>query len=117
MDAGGKDYAETKKKGYEKNVLFQEFLNEVGTYSIIDDPQEEKRIVHLTAGIIGRYDKLESLSIKEEFKYFIVWDNADIPVVQCQGSDIKRCLDDIEAVCTKFCLINEKDNTCQLYDW
>ena len=92
----------------QKNVLLQECLSALNSYRIIEDEAEAERIAGMASSQdaeMHSHDDLIVLNMEEQ--YFIVWDEATLPIVLCSGKSIKECWDDVMAVAFDTYLVSE----------
>ena len=97
-----KQYAKNKgtKQLFQKNVLLQECLTALDTYTIVDNEEDITKIIHLASSpapeIHSHYDN--QITIEDEQRYYIVWDNAYLPIIMTSGKSIRKNWDDVMAV-------------------
>ncbi len=102
-----KEKAKIKEKNIalEKNVLLKECLEALGTYRICEDDNEIKKVESLVskAKIYSHDDKI---SLDEDKEYYILWDEATLPVVISKGNNILSCYEDVMAVSFETYLVS-----------
>ena len=92
----------------QKNVLLQECLSASNSYRIIEAEADAKRIVGLASSPDAEiYSHDDLIVLNNEEQYFIVWDEATLPIVLCSGKSIKECWDDVMAVAFDTYLVSE----------
>ena len=88
-----------RKQSLQKNVLLQECLEVLSSYSIVEDENEIEYIESLASSPdIEMYSHDDRIILDEEERYYIVWDEATLPIVLCSGKYINKCWDDVMAV-------------------
>ena len=88
-----------QKQSLQKNVLLQECLEVLSSYSIVEDENEIEYIELLASSPnFEMYSHDDRIILDEEERYYIVWDEATLPIVLCSGKYINECWDDVMAV-------------------
>ena len=88
-----------RKQSLQKNVLLQECLDVLSSYSIVEDENEIEYIESLASSPdFEMYSHDDRIILDEEERYYIVWDEATLPIVLCSGKYINECWDDVMAV-------------------
>ena len=88
-----------RKQSLQKNVLLQECLEVLSSYSIVEDENEIEYIESLASSPdFEMYSHDDRIILDEEERYYIVWDEATLPIVLCLGKYINECWDDVMAV-------------------
>ena len=88
-----------RKQSLQKNVLLQECLEVLSLYSIVEDENEIEYIELLASSPdFEMYSHDDRIILDEEERYYIVWDEATLPIVLCSGKYINECWDDVMAV-------------------
>ena len=88
-----------RKQSLQKNVLLQECLEVLSSYSIVEDENEIEYIESLASSPdFEMYSHDDRIILDEEERYYIVWDEATLPIVLCSGKYINECWDDVMAV-------------------
>ena len=88
-----------RKQSLQKNVLLQECLEVLSSYSIVEDENEIEYIESLASSPdFEMYSHDDRIILDEEEQYYIVWDEATLPIVLCSGKYINECWDDVMAV-------------------
>lgn len=88
-----------KEKELMRNALYQECVATVKPFRIIKDENEIQKIFHaLSLSEIKMYEYNEKADLCDEEQYLIIWDNADLPVLESLGKTIKENWDDVTAV-------------------
>ena len=88
-----------RKQSLQKNVLLQECLEVLSSYSIVEDENEIEYIELLASSPnFEMYSHDDRIILDEEERYYIVWDEATLPIVLCSGKYINECWDDVMAV-------------------
>lgn len=88
-----------QKQNLQKNVLLQECLEALSSYSIVEDENEIGYIESLASSPdFEMYSHDDRIILDEEEQYYIVWDEATLPIVLCSGKYINECWDDVMAV-------------------
>lgn len=88
-----------RKQSLQKNVLLQECLEVLSSYSIVEDENEIEYIESLASSPdFEMYSHDDRIILDEEERYYIVWDEATLPIVLCSGKYINECWDDVVAV-------------------
>ncbi|MDE7293391.1 MAG: hypothetical protein K2N72_03100 [Oscillospiraceae bacterium] len=83
----------------ENNVLLRECLTALGEYRIIDDESEIMLISELAVSPCAvRLSHNSKPPLKYDHTYYILWDNFNVPVVECRGREILAHFDDVTAV-------------------
>lgn len=83
----------------QKNVLFQECLKALYTYTLIEDEEVINKLVHLASmQDIEMHTHTDVLDLEDDVRYYIVWDEMTLPVVVSSGKSIKENMDDVLAV-------------------
>lgn len=88
-----------QKHDLEKNELLQECLRALNSYDIVAREDEVKRIIHLaSAEDAEMHTHKEQITLTDEEEYYIVWDDASLPIILCSGKKISEFWDDVLAV-------------------
>lgn len=88
-----------RKQSLQKNVLLQECLEILSSYSIVEDENEIEYIESIASSPdFEMYSHDDRIILDEEERYYIVWDEATLPIVLCSGKYINECWDDVMAV-------------------
>ena len=88
-----------QKQSLQKNVLLQECLEVLSSYSIVEDENEIEYIELLASSPdFEMYSHDDRIILDEEERYYIVWDEATLPIVLCSRKYINECWDDVMAV-------------------
>lgn len=88
-----------RKKILKKNVLYQECLTALNAYTLIEDEDIIKNLVHIASlPDIEIHKHTDVLDLEDDNQYYIVWDEMTLPVVVSSGKSIKDNLDDVLAV-------------------
>lgn len=83
----------------QKNVLYQECLTALNFYTLIEDEDVIRKLVHLASlPDIEMHKCSDVLDLEDNDQYYIVWDEMMLPVVVSSGKSIKDNLDDVLAV-------------------
>lgn len=83
-----------QKQSLQKNVLLQECLEVLSSYSIVEDENEIEYIELLASSPnFEMYSHDDRIILDEEERYYIVWDEATLPIVLCSGKYINECWD------------------------
>lgn len=101
-----------KRKKWEINELFKECLQNLRYARIIEDDTENQQVLDFIfkeRGHFGGIDKdlCSAIKLNVDTSYYIVWDNAELPVVQSRGENILKCLDDVLAVSFETYIVPE----------
>ncbi|MCR5105697.1 MAG: hypothetical protein K6B68_14785 [Eubacterium sp.] len=96
-----KEQMQIKKyeQSLQNNLLLQECLTAIKLYSIIENEEEIKSLDYLVSmpgAKLYSHDDIVTLEDVEE--YYIVWDEASLPVIITSGKSIKENWDDVLAV-------------------
>lgn len=97
LKKANKEY--TKILQQKNNILLQECFLALNAYQIIN---EETLIKHLTR--IASENKVTGMLylnkpvLEREHDYYVVWDNADVPIIKCKGHNIVENWNDVIAV-------------------
>lgn len=88
-----------KRRKWMENELLQECLSALNTYIIVDNEDLINTVLD-TASIekADMYSHKDDVLLVDEKKYYIVWDEAPLPLVLCLGKQINSCWDDVMAV-------------------
>lgn len=116
---------------YRENYLFMDCIKNLENCKILEKAESEKVIrdflnmVPFDNGHIDwTYTPNKSLISMDEFektgvnqdKYYIIWDNVELPCVSCKLQSIKEHLDDVLAVSFDTWLFSEeKDEIIEFY--
>ena len=88
-----------RKQRLQKNVLLQECLKALSSYSIIENKKEIKQIESLASfQDTEMHSHDDRVTLDNEEQYYIVWDEETLPIVLCLGKYINECWDDVMAV-------------------
>lgn len=89
-------------------TLFEECLEALGSCEIVSERESGAALEALPLTDYGHLDKkacgsfrevsLSEMSEMPDFSYYVIWDNAEIPVIKCRLKDALNCLDDVLAV-------------------
>ena len=89
----------TNRKKLQGNVLLQECFAALESYNLIENDGEIKRIVDLAySSDVEIHSHNNQVFLEDEEMYYIVWDEATLPIVMCSGKRIKESWDDVLAV-------------------
>lgn len=92
-----------KERRQAENVLLKECLEALGNGCILEAESEAVKILNdffRNNKIPGKEIGREDLEFMREKNYYIIWDEASLPVVICCGERIVENLDDI--LCVSF---------------
>lgn len=108
---------------YRENYLFMDCIKNLVHYKILKKEESEKvirnflNIVPFDNGHIDwtyiqnksliNMDEFEKIGVNQE-KYYIIWDNVELPCVSCELKSIKEHLDDVLAVSFDTWLLSEE---------
>ena len=87
-----------QKQKLQKNVLLQECLSALNSYRFIDDNEVKQIIDIVSMSNAELYSHDDLIVLDDEEQYYIVWDEASLPVVLCLGKYINEFWDDVVAV-------------------
>jgi hypothetical protein len=88
-----------QKQNLKKNELLQECMEALSSYSIVEDKNEIKHIESLASSSDAEmHSHDDSITLDDEEQYYIVWDEAMLPIVLCSGKNINECWDDVMSV-------------------
>ncbi len=88
-----------QKQRLQKNVLLQDCLDALSFYLILEDEDEIKHIESLAASSHAEmHSHDDKVILEDNEQYYIVWDEATLPVVMSTGKNIVECGDDVMAV-------------------
>ncbi len=97
-----------QKHELENMELFQECLYALKAYSIVNNEEEIKRIERaLSAREAEMHSHNEQISLDEEEQYYIVWDDASLPIVLSSGKRINEFWEDVMAVAFDTYFVSE----------
>ena len=83
----------------QENELLQECLSALNFYSIINDKDEVKHLIDLVSMPYAEmHSHDDQIALDNDEQYYIVWDEATLPIVLCMGKLINECWDDVIAV-------------------
>ena len=72
----------TQRRMWMENELLQEFLSALETYMIVDDEDLINNVVDIASKKDAKiYSHNDEVLLDDEKKYYIVWDEASLPVV------------------------------------
>ena len=79
-------------------TLLEECLDVLKKYSIIEDKELEEQILsNLKSTFYGKID-FSKYADAHESEYYVIWDNAAIPIIKCNIEDILDNIYDVLAV-------------------
>ena len=87
-----------QKQKLQKNVLLQECWSALNSYRFIDDNEVKQIIDIVSMSNAELYSHDDLIVLGDEEQYYIVWDEASLPVVLCLGKYINEFWDDVVAV-------------------
>ena len=87
-----------QKQKLQKTVLLQECLSALNSYRFIDDNEVKQIIDIVSMSNAELYSHDDLIVLGDEEQYYIVWDEASLPVVLCLGKYINEFWDDVVAV-------------------
>ncbi len=102
-----KIYINIRNREAQNNELLQDCLKNLLNTELISDKNEIQRIINsISDNFSIKYHHIENSYeiIRKEIDfiknkdYYIVWDDADLPIIKCLGRSILTCLDDVTAV-------------------
>jgi len=107
LKAANNEHVKTMQR--ENNLLLQECLEVLESYRIISDETELAEIMRLVndKNAVERSD-FEVLTLQPERLYYVVWDNAQTPIIECSGKDILANWDDVAAVAFYTCIVDKE---------
>lgn len=89
-------------------TLFEECLAALGSYKVARLYDAKMALANLPLTDYGHLDlkrcgsardvSLSELSRLPDFSCYVIWDNAEIPVIKCRFKRVLGCLDDVLAV-------------------
>lgn len=96
------------KHELENKELFQECLGVLKSYSIVDNEDEIKRIERLISTTDAEMHKHnDPVLLEEEAQYYIVWDEATLPIILSFGKKINEFWEDVMAVAFDTYFVSE----------
>ncbi|SER01199.1 hypothetical protein SAMN02910369_02874 [Lachnospiraceae bacterium NE2001] len=96
-----------KTQALQNNILLQECLAALGTYEIIEDESVIEELVSFASKPDAeKHSPSDIAPLIDDAQYYIVWDEATLPVVMCSGNSIKNCWDDVLAVAFETYLVD-----------
>lgn len=106
---------QSRKKVWTNHTLFQECLASIETYRILPALEESQVIAVVNSKIetIPYSKKIPNLCANE--LYYIVWDNMDVPIVECNGMNILNHFDDVSAVAFETAFLEKNSQNIFLY--
>lgn len=91
-----------------ENELLQECLSALETYMIVDDEDLINNVIDIASKKDAKiYSHNDEVLLDDEKKYYIVWDEASLPIVSCSGARINDCRDDVMAVAFDTYFVSE----------
>lgn len=98
------------KRQWSKNALLQECLDALGAYRVVDDKTEIARILEIAngPGVVQIKHSAEP-TLQSNHTFYVVWDEAQVPIIECGGADILAHWDDVIAVAFDTCFIDKCD--------
>ena len=88
-----------REQRLQNNVLFQECLEAFSCYEIIGDVKEIKHVESLASSKDAEmHSHDDKIVLGDEEQYYIVWNEATLPIVLSMGKNIMECWDDVSAV-------------------
>ena len=111
-----KNKIQLKQKYLLDNELFQDCLKNLRDAEIIEENVKMENLVDLMESrfnikyhhVDGSYEiSINELLLNSEQKYYIIWDDADIPILKCSGANILQCLEDVFAVSFDTYIVSE----------
>lgn len=97
------------------NELLQDCLKKITDVEIIYESEETEILLNLMEirfkieyhHIKGSHEIGNEVFFNAEQKYYVIWDNADIPILKCSGASVLQCMDDLFAVDFDTYIISE----------
>lgn len=121
MFCGGDTAAKSEGNGIESGgamTLFEECLAALGSYKIAKIYEAKMALANLSLTDYGRldfrrYKRSREISLSElgrlgDFSCYIIYNNAELPVVRCRFKQILVCLDDVLAPAFDTWILDEK---------
>ena len=97
-----------RKQSLQKNELLQECLEVLSSYSIVEDENEIEHIDSLASSPDSEiHPHADKITLNDKEQYYIVWDEATLPIVLCSGKKINECWDDVMAVAFDTYFVSE----------
>ena len=88
-----------KQQRLQKNVLYQECLEALEVYEVLENEDVVQEIIHLISlSSEEKHPYKDVINLKDDEQYYIVWDEMTLPVVLSSGRRIKENWDDVVAV-------------------
>lgn len=88
-----------KQQRLQKNVLYQECLEALEVYEVLENEDVVQEIIHLISlPSVEKHSYKDVIDLKDDEQYYIVWDEMTLPVVLSSGRRIKENWDDVVAV-------------------
>ena len=88
-----------KQQRLQKNVLYQECLEALEVYEVLENEDVVQEIIHLISlPSVEKHSYKDVINLKDDEQYYIVWDEMTLPVVLSSGRRIKENWDDVVAV-------------------
>ena len=79
-----------------KNALYQECIAALSDYVVIQDDENITALVK--SGEIEMHKHSENVRLIDNERYYIVWDNISVPVIESSGKCINNNWNDVMAV-------------------
>lgn len=97
--------------------MLQESIQLLSDVQFIETEEDIAYINHLMCEnfLINEYKHIdvayelpcEEIGFISEHKYYIIWDNIELPIIKCLGTSILKCLDDIFALVFDMYIFSE----------
>lgn len=96
-----------KEIQWQNNSLLQECLAVLSSYRIVKNEQEIADIMSIAnSDKIKTVHHSDNLLLDRTRNYYVVWDNGQVPIVECDGRSILENYDDILAVAFDTCFVD-----------
>lgn len=101
-----------KQQRLQKNVLYQECLEALEVYEVLENEDVVQEIIHLISlPSVEKHSYKDVIDLKDDEQYYIVWDEMTLPVVLSSGRRIKENWDDVVAVSFEIYFIASSTKT------
>lgn len=105
LKLANRKYAEAAE--WRKNSLLQECFAALGEYKILEDRAKTLQIEEIISRSPGKkISHQERTKLQKNRIYYIIWDNASLPVLACKGESILQHWDDAMAVAFDICIVD-----------
>lgn len=105
-----------RRKKWEENQLLQDCIKVLHSLELVENEEQIQKIISSMQErfSFGAYHQLniDEMNLIPAMNYYIVWDNAELPIIKCKWKYILESFDDVVAVSFDTYIVAEDFSEC-----